>query len=83
MILPDKHITLQFSLLNAGALVLEELAKPQSVPALWEKVATRPEIGSFERFGMTMAFLYSIGGIELESGVVIRKDRFTDHGISS
>ena len=38
MILPDKNIKLEYSLLNCGALVLESLEVPLTISALWEKL---------------------------------------------
>lgn len=38
MILPDKNIKLEYSLLNCGALILESLQIPLTISAIWEKV---------------------------------------------
>jgi len=72
VILPTKHITAANSLLGAGAKVLDELGVPVTVSALWEKTRTLSEIRTFERFSLTLTFLYSIGALELSQGIVSR-----------
>jgi hypothetical protein len=74
MIMPTKHISPQRSLLGVGALVLGQLARPKTVSTLWEQVKALPEVGSFERFVLTLDFLYSIGAISLQDGLLRRGD---------
>lgn len=38
MILPDKNIKLEYSLLNCGALILDEIREPKTISLLWEQV---------------------------------------------
>lgn len=52
MILPTKHIGVGRSLLGVGAILLEQLQRPQTVTALWEQTRTHAEVGSFERFSL-------------------------------
>ena len=37
MILPDKNIKLEYSLLNCGALILSEITESQTISSLWDK----------------------------------------------
>lgn len=66
MILPNKHLSGSESLIGVGALLLMHLSKPMTVSGLWSKVKERPEIGSFERFTLSLDFLFSIGAIGFE-----------------
>jgi hypothetical protein len=74
MILPTKHISLDKSLLGAGATVLPELKTPMTVTGIWERVKETPEIGSYGRFLLTLDFLYAIGVIELADGLIARRE---------
>jgi hypothetical protein len=75
MISPTKHISVQNSLLGAGAVVLRNLSSPQPPTALWERVRRWPEIKVFERFVLTLDFLFAIGAVELEDGLIVRTKR--------
>lgn len=74
MILPDKNITLSNSLLGIGSKILTELAVPQTVSSLWEKVRRKySEIKTFEKFVLTVDLLFALGLIEFDEGIVKRK----------
>ena len=60
MILPDKNIKLEYSLLNCGALVLESLKVPLTISALWEKLKEQKVFAGYEKFILTIDFLYMI-----------------------
>lgn len=64
MILPTKHITVEDSLLGVGALLLENIKRPLTVSALWEKVRAKPEVSTYERFTLALNLLYMIGAID-------------------
>lgn len=74
MILPDKNIKLEYSLLNCGALVLESLEVPLTISALWEKLKQQKVFVGYEKFILTIDFLYIINGIENENGLIRRCD---------
>jgi hypothetical protein len=70
MILPDKTIQLENSLMGMGARLLPYLIQPQSVSSLWEKSRSIPEINSFEKFTLTLVFLFSLNLVNFEGGVI-------------
>ena len=72
MILPTKHVSVANSLLGAGAKLLDELGTSMTVSALWERTRTFSEIRTFERFSLTLTFLYSVGALELSQGIISR-----------
>lgn len=72
MILPNKYISEKESLLGLGGAILQAMNKPNTITALWEKSRTIPEVGSFERFLLALDFLYLIGAIELDEGLLRR-----------
>lgn len=72
MILPDKNIKLEYSLLNCGALILESLQIPLTISAIWEKVKEEKAFVGYEKFIITIDFLYTINCIESENGLIRR-----------
>ena len=70
MILPDKTIKLKYSFVGAGSIILRELDVPQTVSSLWEKVRDLDEVGTFDKYVLILDFLYAIGLIELEEGLL-------------
>lgn len=80
MILPSKHLQQDRALLTVGAHVLTFLVRPKTVSALWEElnrhdasVAAMPRKITYDWFLLALDLLYTIGVIELESGLVERR----------
>ena len=73
MIHPTKHIPVDQTLLDAGAVIFSELSQPHTVTGLWEAVRKVKSIGTFERFILTLTMLYSLQVVQFEGGLVIRK----------
>jgi len=78
MILPDKMLKLRFSLLGAATLVLTELERPQTVSFLWEKVKHHAEVGAFGKFVLLLDFLYALGLVEYDTGLLRRRSVAND-----
>lgn len=72
MILPDKSIKLRYSLLNCGAVILNFLSKPQTINALWDKARDTEELMNYEKFLLTLDFLFTIGAITFIDGMIER-----------
>jgi hypothetical protein len=75
MILPTKHVSLDKSLLGAGACVLSILSEPMTPTGIWEKAKHAAEIGTYGRFLLTLDFLYAIRAIDLADGLIVRNER--------
>lgn len=73
MILPNKHIELDQSLLGVGAVILRHLDKPRSITGLWREINTHLGISTFERFTIALDFLYAIGAIQFEDDLLQRQ----------
>ena len=54
MILPDKNIKLEYSLLNCGAIVLGEISEPQTISSLWDKARNYEILVNYEKFLLTL-----------------------------
>ena len=72
MILADKNIKLEYSLLNCGALILEEMSEPQTISLLWDKVKKHEALVNYEKFLITLDYLYMINSITLRDGLIVR-----------
>lgn len=75
MILPTKHIPPTNTLLGVGALLLQHLEKPRTVTFLWENTRDMPGVGTFERFSLALDFLYAVGSIEFDRGLLKRVEK--------
>lgn len=74
MILPTKYIPENNTLLAVGGILLNRLKTPMTLTALWNKVKREKSIGSFERFILAIDFLYMIGIVTLEKGLLVKKE---------
>lgn len=79
MILPDKNIKLEYSLLNCGAIVLDEISEPQTVSLLWDKSKNHETLANYEKFLLTLDFLYLIDTITMLKRESCFKTQFFDH----
>jgi len=76
MILPTKHINFSQSLLGLGAYILSQLQSPKSIDDLWDAYNVDYENNvylakhSFDNLVMTLIFLYSIGSVSENNGVI-------------
>lgn len=72
MILPDKNIKLEYSLLNCGALILDEIRESKTISLLWEQVKQKETLDNYEKFVLTLDFLFIINAIKLNDGFLER-----------
>jgi hypothetical protein len=72
MILPTKHISVSRSFLGSGAIIIEQMNHSETITTLWNKVSTNPNFDSFEKFILTLDFLYMIGAIQIDEGLLRR-----------
>lgn len=73
MILPTKHIPTDKSLLGSGATLLRLLAKDRTVTDLWERARRARAVTNYQRFLLSLDFLYTVGAIELQGGFIRRR----------
>lgn len=72
MILPSKHLKLSNTLIGAGAVLLKCLDSDKTVTSLWTATRALPEINSFERFTLGLDFLFIIGAVDFNEGLLRR-----------
>jgi len=76
MILPNKHLLSQDSLIGIGGLLLTKIGPDgTTVSKLWECVRDRREVVTYDRFILTLDALYLLGYIGLEGGWVTIRER--------
>jgi hypothetical protein len=75
VILPNKHLTLENSLLGMGAEILKHIREPRTVTSLWGEVRSLPQVKTFERFTLGLDFLYAIGAVDFDNGLLRRLER--------
>ncbi|MEW6608368.1 MAG: ABC-three component system middle component 6 [bacterium] len=75
MILPNKHIQISNSILNLGAILLDNITANQTVSLLWDKVRELSEVRNFERFSLGLDLLFILGIVELKDGIIRRVEK--------
>jgi hypothetical protein len=70
--MPNKNITVRFSLLHCGAMILSELNNSDTVSSLREKTKNCEELSSYEKFILTLDYLFLINAIDLRNGLIVR-----------
>jgi hypothetical protein len=70
MILPDKTIRIEYSVIGIGAILLQYISHTESVSSLWEKVKLKNEINTYEKFISGLVILFAIGAIVYNNGVI-------------
>ena len=75
MILPNKHLLSQDSLIGIGGLIMCRVKNSgTTVTGLWEQVRQKREIGTYERFILALDTLFLLGFLDFQSGILIKKD---------
>jgi hypothetical protein len=72
MIMPNKNITVHHSLLHCGALILAELKDSDTISSLRDKTKNKEALSNYEKFILTLDYLYTIGAITLRDGLIVR-----------
>lgn len=72
MIMPDKNIRIEYSMLNCGAVVLCNLREKDTISSLWEKCRKKEMLVNYERFILTLDYLFLIGAVRLDNGLIER-----------
>ena len=75
MILPSKHIVLDYSLMGVGATVLDAMKHCDTVTDIWENVRIDKAVGTFERFVLAMTLLFLLGAVEYAEGRIVRAEQ--------
>lgn len=72
MIMPNKFIKPQDSLIGVGAYLIPYLEKPITVSYLWEKIRNDGKVQNFDKFVSALDLLFILGVIILENDLIKR-----------
>lgn len=72
MILPDKNIRLEYSLLNCGRIILECMIEPNTISGIWDRVKKNEALINYEKFLLTLDVLYVLNAIDYKNGLLMR-----------
>ena len=72
MIMPNKYLKEEDTLLGASAVIFENLSKQQSISELWDKVREDDSVYNFERFILSLDLLYMLNLVELNNNEIMR-----------
>lgn len=72
MILPDKNIKLEYSLLNCGAQILKILDEPKTLSEIWSNVKHFRGFTGYEKFLLVLDYLFMINAIALSDDLIMR-----------
>ena len=61
MIMPNKNITVRYSLLHCGALMLSDIKEMDTISSLREKTRIHEMLANYEKFILTLDYLFAIG----------------------
>lgn len=76
MILPNKHLLSQDSLIGVGGLLLTKIGPGgATVSKLWEGVRDRREVVTYDRFILALDTMYLLGYLKLEDGMITQRKR--------
>ena len=71
MILPDKYVNVDKSLLGQAAQLLASRRVDQTVTELWSTMHGLEDSWSFDRFSLALSLLHSLGVVNLENGILV------------
>ena len=71
-LLPNKHLPTSHSLVGIGGLLLGRLETASTVSTLWEAVKEERGVGSYRNFILALDYLYTLGAIDYEHGLLRR-----------
>ncbi|HDR6998317.1 hypothetical protein OCB70_14540 [Bacillus cereus] len=72
MILPNKFIKPNESLIGVSALIIKILDKPITVSFLWDKARSKGIVKTFNTFISALDLLFILGVIKMEDGLIKR-----------
>ena len=72
MIFPTKNLNVENSIVGIGSILLKNISQEETVSSLWEKCKLIPEVSSYEKFVISMDFLFLVGLIDFNKNGLIQ-----------
>jgi hypothetical protein len=72
MILPNKHLRENETLIGVGAALMQKIPSSILISDLWESVKEMAVIGNFERFVLGLDLLFLLDVVRIENNRIIK-----------
>ncbi|WP_296806629.1 ABC-three component system middle component 6 [uncultured Methanobrevibacter sp.] len=72
MIMPNKYLKEEDTLLGSSAVIFNNLTDKQSLSELWDKVKQDDAVYNFERFILSLDMLYLLDVIDFNENNIIK-----------
>lgn len=70
MLLPDKYVGVDKSLLGQAGRILAHRAPGQTVSSLWSEVSSSSRGWTFDRFALALSLLFGLGTVNIDRGIL-------------
>lgn len=70
MLLPDKYVSVERSVLGQAAKILNHRAPDRTVSELWSALVSEDSSWTFDRFALALSLLFGLGVVDLQNGVL-------------
>lgn len=71
MLLPDKYVAVERSVLGQAAIILKHREPDRTVSELWSTLVADDSSWTFDRFTMALSLLFGFGVIALQNGILV------------
>ncbi len=71
MLLPDKYVAVERSLLGQAANILRYREADRTVSELWSSLIAADSSWTFDRFAMALSLLFGLGVVALQNGILV------------
>lgn len=70
MLLPDKYVAIERSVLGQAAVILGARRADQTVSELWASLVTSGDDWTFDRFTLALSLLFALGAVRIQHGLL-------------
>lgn len=71
MLLPDKYVAVERSVLGQAASILRHRDVDRTVSELWSALVADDASWTFDRFAIALSLLFGFGVVALQNGVLV------------
>lgn len=71
MLLPDKYVAVERSVLGQAASILKRREADRTVSELWSALVADDSSWTFDRFATAIALLFGFGVVTLQNGILV------------
>lgn len=70
MLLPDKYVAVERSLLGQAGFILASRSPGQTISELWSIVSSSRDDWTFDRFALALSLLHGLGLVRMNHGLL-------------